>query len=161
MNIDELIKNVYRKDYDALEAAIAAGANMDAVDRDGRTALMHAILASDADADMVSFLLRNGANARVVDKGQQWTALHFAARDQKLLMVRDLLQYGVEVDAQDVFGNTPLWRCVMAGPADLDLVRLLISNGADPSKKNKHGSSAFDVATAKGMLEVVELFAPA
>jgi ankyrin repeat protein len=57
LSADELITLAYRKDYDALQAALGKGANINSVDRDGRTPLMHAVLASDADQRMIQFLV--------------------------------------------------------------------------------------------------------
>ncbi len=80
MNNNQIIKLVYRKDFNALRQAVAQGANLNSVDEDGRTPLMHAVLATDADLEMISFLMANGANPNTADAGQRWTALHFAAR---------------------------------------------------------------------------------
>jgi ankyrin repeat protein len=126
MSSEQVIKLVYRKDFGALRQAIGHGANLSAVDGDGRTPLMHAVLASDADPALVRFLVANGANPNVADAGQKWTALHFAARDQKLPVVQALLDAGSVVDAEDSFGNTALWRCVMQANPNSELARLLI-----------------------------------
>ncbi|MBM3846302.1 MAG: hypothetical protein FJ405_08455 [Verrucomicrobia bacterium] len=91
MNSEHVIQLDYRKDFDGLRQAVAHGANLNSVDEDGRTPLMHAVLASDADSAMVRFLVLNGANPNAADAGQKWTPLHFAARDQKLPVVQALL----------------------------------------------------------------------
>jgi ankyrin repeat protein len=158
MSNEHVIKLVYRKDFDGLRRAIAHEANLNAVDEDGRTLLMHAVLATDADSAMVRFLVANGANPNAADAVQQWTALHFAARDQKLLVVQALLEGGAVVDAEDSFGNTPLWRCVMAANPNSELVRLLMGRGANPRKKNRHGSSPRDIAERTGKQELLALF---
>jgi len=154
---EHVIKLVYRKDLDGLRQAVAHEANLNAVDEDGRTPLMHAVLATDADSAMVRVLVANGANPNAADAGQKWTALHFAARDQKLPVVQALLDGGAVVDAEDSFGNTPLWRCVMAANPNLELVRLLIGKGADPRKKNRHGASPRDIAERTGKQELLAL----
>lgn len=158
MSNEQVIKLVYRKDFDALRQAVAHGANLNAVDEDGRTPLMHAVLATDADSAMVRFLVANGANPNAADTGQEWTALHFATRDQKLPVVQALLDAGSVVDAEDSFGNTPLWRCVMAANPNSELVRLLIGKGADPRKKNRQGASPRDIAERTGKQELLALF---
>ena len=109
---------------------------------------------------MVRFLVGHGAHPNVADTGQSWTALHFAARDQKLLIVAALLDAGAEVDAEDSFGNTPLWRCVMSPKAQEAVVRLLLSNGANPQKKNRHGASRKDIGERTGKTELVKLLTP-
>ncbi|WP_327686157.1 ankyrin repeat domain-containing protein [Streptomyces sp. NBC_00467] len=43
---------------------------------------------------------------------QGWTQLHFAADEQDAAAVGSLLAAGVQVDAPDGQGNTPLWQAV-------------------------------------------------
>jgi uncharacterized protein len=154
MNIDELIERVYQKDYSALKRLIAGGADLNSTDSDGRTPLMHAVLDDEADPQMVRFLANNGANPDTSEPVQKWTALHFAARDQKLPIVAALSEYVIKIDPEDVFGNTPLWRCVMSTRVQPDIVRLLLSKGADPLKKNRHGASPKDIAERMGNTEL-------
>jgi ankyrin repeat protein len=146
---------VYRKDFDGLRQAVAHGENLNSLDGDGRTPLMHAVLATDADSAMIRFLVASGANSNAADAGQKWTALHFAARDQKLPIVQALPDVDSLVDAEDSIGNTPLWRCVMAAKPNPEIVRLLIANGADPRKKNRHGASPRAMAERAGKLELL------
>lgn len=83
MSTSELIGCVYRKDYLGLDKLVMSG-NINEVDDDGRSPLIHAVLAGDANEEMVKYLLAKGADPSLQDKGQKWTPLHFAARDQKL-----------------------------------------------------------------------------
>jgi ankyrin repeat protein len=161
MNIGLIIESVYRMDFQALDKALTQGVDLNAVDDDGRTPLMHAILASDASVEMVRYLLRNGANPNIADFGQNWTVLHFAARDQKLPLVQILLDAGARVDVEDSFGNTPLWRCVMAADPNPILVQLLLARGSDPRKRNRYGTSPKDVVERSGKLELLKLFGDA
>ena len=62
---------------------------------------------------MIDYLVDRGISVNAFDDGQHWTALHFAARDQKPKVVELLLAHKAEVDSVDSFGNTPLWRSVM------------------------------------------------
>jgi ankyrin repeat protein len=67
-------------------------------------------------------------------------------RDGDLKAVRAQLDTGVDVNARDADGNTPLiLAAVYAGP---DCVELLLKKGADVNAKNKAGATAlFRVAT--------------
>jgi ankyrin repeat protein len=58
---------------------------------------MRAVLASPVSERVVAWLLSKGADANVHDKGQNWAALHFAARDGNPENVRLLLQSGASV----------------------------------------------------------------
>lgn len=146
----DIVDAACRQDLEELERCLAEGLDIDTCDRDQRTLLMNAITAlalssSDAGEQIIAFLIDRGANVNARDRGQ-WTALHAAAQDQRLAIVKLLLHAGAEVDAVDGFGNTPLWRCVMDPRTDHDVVKCLLAAGADPNKKNNYGISALDHA---------------
>jgi ankyrin repeat protein len=155
---EELIQFVYRRDHEAIAAAVRSGADINARDRDDRTPLMHAVLASEPDAQLVVFLISLGANAGAQEaRGQRWSVLHFAARDHALELVRILLSAGACVDPLDSFGNTPLWRATMGVKEDLRVVKLLLSHGADPSKANMTGVSPRALAERLGRSDLLSL----
>jgi ankyrin repeat protein len=154
--LPEIESAVYRKDMTLLGELTPDEANLR--DQDGRTPLMHAVLAEDATPEVVRLLIERGADVHAADTAQRWTALHFAARDQNEPLVRVLLAAGADIDAVDVFGNTPLWRSVMnAGPSPAT-TRTLLSHGADPARKNRYGISPADLAHETGLDDIVALF---
>lgn len=154
--MDNILTAIYRKDYAILDSF----ANMDfnVSDKDGRTPLMHVVLADDADPVMVRFLIEHNADVNAFDNPQRWTALHFAARSQKEHIVRLLLEAGATVDCVDVFGNTPLWRCVMNSSQDLTTVKELLKFGANPNRKNNYDEAPIDIARKMGRADLVALF---
>lgn len=146
--LDAVLRAVYRKDYPALEQFSPEQIN--ARDADGRTPLMHAILAEDAEPRMVRFLIQHGAEVNVHDEGEAWTPLHFAARDQNTAIVRALLEAGAAVDALDASTETPLVKAVFNHAPNFGVIRLLLDYGADPRKKNHTGASSIDIARLIG-----------
>jgi ankyrin repeat protein len=154
--LSDIIRAVYRKDLGRLQSLTAEEVNQH--DEDGRTPLVHAVLASDADPKVVRLLIDCGADVNVADAGQRWTAMHFAARDQNAAIVRELLEAGATVDPVDAFGDTPLWRAVMTVGADLTTTKMLLAAGADPHRKNNHGSAPLDIAQTTGRADIVALF---
>ena len=151
-DFDRLLGMVYRRRLDELERAAQAGARFDLRGSDGRTLVLHAVLGDSADPEIVRWLLIHGAEVDVADAAQRWTALHHAARDGKVRMVEILLAAGATVDAKDMFGNTPLWRCVANGDRKqsqrmIDIARMLMRAGADPRRKNNYDISAIDCET--------------
>ena len=152
-DFDTAIRAVYQKDYDALSSFFDAHGAAD-VDEDGRSLLMHAVLASDASVEMVEFLIRQSVPVNAFDSEQNWTALHFAARDKCAEIVDVLLRSGANVNATECHGNTPLARALDSLPHDRRTIEILIGAGADASKRNRYGRSPLDVAR---MMENSEL----
>lgn len=126
-------------------------------DEEGRTLLMIAVLSELGSLEIAEKLLTSGLPLNARDTGQRWTALHFAARDQKTELVRMILDAGAEIDPTDAFGNTPLWRCIMGAKNNLSTARELVTRGANPCAKNQHGVSPFDLARTIGYQPLVTL----
>jgi ankyrin repeat protein len=146
---------VFWKDYAALDELLKT-ADVDARDRDGRTALMYAIVAEDAEPRMIEYLVQHGADVNAVEKGG-WTPLHFAARDHKVEIATILLSHGATIDSVDAYGNTPLSRCLSSAyPDKLAMVDFLLAHGTDPRRKNYYDSSPVDYARLVGKLDLVE-----
>jgi ankyrin repeat protein len=81
------------------------GADVNARDRDGRTALM--LAAEKHQASLVRLLLAAGADVQVVDTRHGRTALHWAAVGGNPEVVRLLLAAGADRSAADLDGRTP------------------------------------------------------
>lgn len=155
MKLEGILAAIYRGDTAKLSAGLSAK-SVDARDEDGRTPLMHAVLAERPNPEVIRLLVERGADPNAADK-RGWTALHFAARDQKAEAARALLDAGAEVDPRDSDGATPLWRAVMSG-SSAEVVRLLLEAGADPEAQDKSGSSSpLSLAKLMGKDEVVAL----
>jgi cytohesin len=152
---DELLKLINRGDENGLRGVLTPD-NVNAADEDGRTLLMHSVLAELGES-CLPILLESNADPNVRD-AHSWTALHFAARDGKTEAVERLLAAGAEVDPKDNDGCTPLWRAVMAN-SPLDVLTALSGAGADPDSVDKHGSdSPRSLADLMGYDEALDLF---
>ena len=151
--LDEVLTAIYQNDRKRLETFDSSRLNL--VDEDGRTPLMHAVLAEKADPSIVKMLIERGADVNTKDKDRHWTALHFAAQSQRDDIVKALLDHGADADPMDTFGNTALWVAVMNASSNLDVVRRLVQSGADPNRKNKAGVSPIDIAKQSGRDDIV------
>jgi uncharacterized protein len=149
-----VLRAISRKDLGVLDHLTPEAANLR--DEDEMTPLMNAILEEEVDPAIVSLLLKRGADVNARDR-EGWTALHYAARDQKDAVVPLLLAAGAEVDPVESFGNTPLWRSVMTYQSNPVVIRQLLAHGADPHRKNRKGNSPLDVARNAGLTEIVGL----
>ncbi len=103
--------------------------------------------------EVIRFLVGHGALVAEQDKNGV-TPLHRAVRFRSPSAVEELLKLGADPNATDKrTKSTPLHRAVTStgAPATagknedaITIVRLLLSNGADPKKKNKNGRSCTD-----------------
>jgi len=123
--------------------AISQGADIDDLDREGRTPLF--ISAGDGNNEISAELIKSGARVNARDKNLE-TPLHFAAREYRVAVAKLLLEHGAQVDAQDSHGNTPLFRAVFDSNGRGEMITLLLSRKADRHLKNKHGVSPYDLA---------------
>ena len=137
---------------DGGELILKAGANINAKDADGMTALMHA--ANFARDKVTKLLLKHGADVNAKDKSGN-TALMFAADHQEDDVVRLLLEYGADVNAKDKSGNTALMFA--ADHQEDDVARLLLEYGADVNAKDKFGNTALMFAAAHQEDDVARL----
>ena len=151
--LDQVITAIYTRDLKILETFDSSDLNL--VDEDGRTPLMHAVLAENADNKIVNMLIERGADVNAEDAVRNWTALQFAAQIQRDDIVKTLLENGASVDPVDTFGNSPLWVAVMNASSTLDVVRLLVQRGADPNRKNQAGVAPIDIAKQSGRNDIL------
>jgi uncharacterized protein len=122
-----------RGDRDAVRTLLRQGADVNAAQGDGMTALHHA--AGRGDADMAAMLVYAGANVSSTTRIGQYTPLHVAGQGGHLQVARVLLNGGASVGARTTTsGVTPLHLAAASGAADL--IKLLLDNGADPNARD-------------------------
>ncbi len=73
--------------------------------------------------------------------------------DNFLMIVRELIKRGVDVNAKDADGNTALLLAVRQGHSRV--VPLLLAKGADVNAHSKSGDTALKSAKAKGLPSVI------
>jgi hypothetical protein len=87
--------------------------------------------------------------------GGKTDIIHVVARNGDLAGVQALLDAGVDVNAKDEGGWTPLHRAAFAGHKEI--AELLIDNGAEVNAKNEDGWTLLHLAVVNGHKEIVEL----
>jgi ankyrin repeat protein len=168
-----------------VEAALKAGADVDAVDESGNTALSiaaaggheavaQALLAAKADPDRangagLSPLMRAAAQGRdaivkallaaradvAATDGRGRTALVHAARSGSVATVKALLAAGADVAAADQDGGTALHGAAAEG--HVDVVKALLAAKADPRVQDANGQTPFDLAQEEGQAATAAL----
>ena len=128
-----------------VRALIRAGADVNAVDKDGKTALMRAVC--KGHEEIVKLLLKAGTDVRAADKDGS-TALMGAARWGYEETVKLLLKAGADVHAADRDGSTALTLAAQWG--HVEAVKLLLDAGADVCAADREGSTALMGAAQRG-----------
>lgn len=163
-----LIRAAEFGNLDVARVLLSRGADVDARDKFGRTALISAAcecasIDMPATIDVLKLLVSKKANVNAVDKDGE-TALMAAAEAGETENVRFLVDSGAQVNATDHRGNSALMLAAGAGPNNAahavettDVVKLLLSRGANPSIRNRHTRTALDLAVKSGRKDVAAL----
>ena len=131
---------------------IQHGAPLDCVSSvTGRTPLSCAVI--NDHAPVVTLLLEKGANPYFLQKSldNNESLLHLA-RD--LTIIEELLKYGVNPNAVDLCGNTPLHNIAKFG--NIQAATLLLSHGANISAIDNFGSTPLHMASFTGQVGMVD-----
>ncbi len=152
-------------DAESAKLLIAAGADLKAAASDGTGALV--IAAHVGQTGVAEVLLQAGADANAAGAG--YSALHVAAAAGDLAMAKALLDHGANPNVRQekgsptkrvasghsmdrrMVGATPFVLAAHAG--HLEVMKLLIAKGADPSIPLKDGRSAVMVLASHGTVE--------
>ena len=105
-------------DRDAVRTLLQQGADVNAAQGDGMTALHWA--AELGDAEMAEMLIFAGANVEAETRAGHYTPLHVACRNGHAAVAEILLEAGSDVMARTMpAGSTPLHLAAASGSADI------------------------------------------
>ena len=132
--------------FEAIEVLLRAGADLEARDEDGMTALQLAV-ESREHREILDFLITAGANINTRDY-EGLTPLMRAAREySRLRALRRLMSMtknGLDLQATDKDGSTALHHAVTYDNSSA--AKLLIKAGLDPLRMDLLGNSAIKIA---------------
>ncbi|CAK9051210.1 unnamed protein product [Durusdinium trenchii] len=131
---------------------LEAGADVNAEDQDGSTALM--IAAHNRHLEVVRVLLEAGADKNAARQDGA-TALFAAAFSGQLEVVRMLIEAAADKNAATAEGGTALMTAAFHG--HFEVAQLLLDAGADKNAAMQDGSTALMFAAGSGHLEVVQV----
>jgi uncharacterized protein len=142
------------RDAAAVKALLKTGADVNAAQGDGMTALHWA--AANGDAAMVQMLLSAGANIRATTRLGAITPLHMASQGGHSQVVAALIAAGADSKVATSTGATALMYAARSGNSDT--VKKLIETGADVNAKEKgFGQTALMVAAGLDRADVVKV----
>jgi ankyrin repeat protein len=140
----DLLVAIRNGDSSRVQMLLRAGADVNTVDSDGTTALMHSVI--ESDVRMMKLLVENGANVNAKNALDS-TALMYAATN--LAKTRLLLEAGADVHVRSKRGATPMSVAVTTF-GSTPVLKLLTAKGAEPQDQ-------LMVAVAqKGDLEAIQ-----
>jgi ankyrin repeat protein len=122
-----------KRDTDAVRALLKDGADVNAAQGDGMTALHWA--ARHGDVEMTQMLLYAGANVKAATRLGNYTPMLMAADQGHAKVLAALIAGGADVNAANTLGTTPLMLASASGHADA--VTTLVENGAEIEAKEK------------------------
>ncbi|KAF9156460.1 hypothetical protein DFQ26_009355 [Actinomortierella ambigua] len=106
------------------------------------------IAASDGDLEAVKKFIADGNSVNAKDE-YGYTPLHAAASYGHIDLMKHLIKSGANVNITDPDGDSPLFVC-----EDVEAVKVLVENGADPKHVNESGLTAAENAQEEEWLEV-------
>ncbi|XP_028398324.1 uncharacterized protein LOC114521948 [Dendronephthya gigantea] len=130
---------------DVAKFLVDQGANVNHQDMYGRSPL-HVAAAVDY-ASMVEFILQHGGDVNIKTKGEEQTAIYYAAKNDAIKSLQMLLGYGGNIDARDYRNRTPLQ--VAAEMNRFKAAKLLVSEGAPAGVYDHMGNSALSLLIEK------------
>ena len=146
-----LIDAVKRQDVVAANALLDRGADVNAAEGDGATALHWA--AQLDDPTMVDLLLESGAAADAANRFNV-TPLELASLNGNRAIVERLLAAGADVNARSREGHTPLMSAALNGR--VGAVEALLAHGAAvDAAESYRGQTALMLAAGEGNIEAM------
>lgn len=159
---------------EVLRLLILKGANVNALTKDGNTALHLAV--KERKKDCARLLLASGGNANVRNNLDGETPLHIAAAVGDEQMVKLLLQKGANKDIRNNLGRTAYdlaeengqirvfdalklgdRLCIEAKKGEVRSISRVIENGAAINGRDQNGWTALHRASFKGRVEAVRI----
>jgi ankyrin repeat protein len=143
-----------RGDLEAMRLLIAKGADVNRKSGAGDTALMAA--AANGSLQAVQLLLDHGADPSVQSKRNE-TALGNAATAGNEETFKLVLDQGADVNIRNVRGYSPLMLAASSDTMPDEIVKMLLSKGADTSYSADYDETATMLAAKRGDTEVTRL----
>ena len=141
------------RDREAVKTLLKNGADVNAAQGDGMTALHWA--ARNGDAELTQMLLFAGANVKATTRLGGYTPLMMAAEQGHATVIAALLSGGADAKAANALGTTPLMLAAASG--NPQAVTTLVENGAEIEAKEKtFGQTPLMFAAATNRVEAIK-----
>ena len=146
----ELADAAMQRDSDAVRSLLKEGADVNAAQADGATALHWA--AYYGDTDLAEQLFKAGANSATANRNGS-TPMWLAANQGDAAMLEILIEGGANANEELPLGRRPLMLAARSGVVEAVLV--LLEHGADPNAtETQRGTTALMQAADQGHADV-------
>lgn len=137
-----------------LKLAASRGADLNARDSAGRTALIHSVEARDADA--VEYLVRAGASVNMRDNSGASALIHSVV-NWYYDIARILIAAGADISLKDDSGRTAMDYAMDKNYGTI--IEMLVEAGADPDARNYCGATLLTWAASTRNINMVKFLA--
>jgi ankyrin repeat protein len=142
-----------QRDREAVRSLLKSGADVNAAQGDGMTALHWA--ARNGDLELTQMLLYAGANVKATTRLGGYTALLMAADQGHAAVIAALVAGGADVKAANALGTTPLMLAAASG--NPQAITILVENGAEIEAKEKtFGQTPLMFAASSNRVEAIQ-----
>lgn len=141
----ELFDAIHCEDLEDVEQALQSGADINAKDSNGSTALY--LAAFNGYIAIVKLLADSGANVHEPNNNGR-SPLCIAVMSGHIEIVKLLLNSGANINEQDNNGRSPLQVSIMS--CHKDLAKLLIDNGANVDVQDNSGCTSLHYTAKNG-----------
>jgi len=139
-----MLFSILSDDLKAIQEIINIGHDVNSKNKTGHTPLMFA--GAYNSPEVVSFLIKQGADLKATEYSSQGNSLHVSARfNPKPETVELLIQQGLDIEAKDKDGNTALLLATKHNQ-NLQVVEKLIELGADVNVLDDSGKDSYGYA---------------
>lgn len=144
--LDSLLHKAVSDDNLALaQTLLRGGANPNIKNYNKQTPIQVAI--HKVKPDMTLLLINHRANVRAIEKYSLDSLLHIAVRENKPLLVHQLIQSGAPVNAKNKAKETALLMAVR--DEQLAVMQELLAAGANPNIKDRYNKTPLQIALNK------------
>jgi len=138
---------------EAVKEHIAAGTDVNAMNKDGWAPLHEAV--TGGHKDIADLLIAEGADLNAKEAKNRITPLHWAAWRGRKEIAELLIAKGANLNTKNNDGGTPLHNAAWKG--HVEIAKLLIGKNADVNAKDVEGQTPLDWAEEEKQKETAEL----